>query len=249
MSIRDTQDCLLFEVPTLGTSHLRDTQDCLLFEMPVPPVSLTYPLTPPAISGIGPQDFTMDLQNIIGEADSPFTASDQVQFWPGDMFTIEATMPPMLLQQAEQWISFLNALYGKYGTFLMGDYNRPTPQGPMSGSPVVNGAQASGSTQLNIRGASPSLPNWAVAGDYVQVTAVGGQQRIHKVLLNAPSSSGGIVSLYIRPSIRESLTDGLTVVTQNCAGTFRLSENKSPSKVDKNRIYTISFKAREALLP
>src|SRR5580704_7197171 len=193
MSIRDTQDCLLFEVPTLATSRVRDTQDCLFFEIPIPPVSLTYPLSPPAISGIGPQDFTMDLQNIVGEADSPFTASDQVQFWPGDMFTTEATLPPMLLQQAEQWISFLNALYGKYGTFLMGDYNRPAPQGAMSGTPLVNGANASGSNQLLVRGAAVSITNWAVAGDYIQVMASGGQQRIHKVLQNANSNGSGLV--------------------------------------------------------
>lgn len=249
MAIRDTQDCLIFEVPTLGTGGIRDTQNCLIFEVPIPPVSLNYPILPPVISGIGPQDFTMALENVVGENVSPFSLSEQEQLWPGDMFTIEANLPPMLLQQAEQWVSFLNALYGKSGYFLMGDYNRPTPQGEMSGTPVTNGAQASGATQLTLRGATASLTNWAVAGDYVQVTAAGGQQRLHKVLLNANSSSGGDVTLDIRPSIREAIADGVTVVTQNCAGTFRLTENKSQWKIDKNRVYAVSFKAREANLP
>jgi hypothetical protein len=131
----------------------------------------------------------------------------------------------------------------------MGDYNRPTPQGPMSGTPVVNGAVPSGSTTLPIRGAAASIANWAVAGDYIEVTATGGPQRLHKVLLNAGSSSGGDATLYIRPATREALTDGITVVTQNCAGTFRLTENKSAWKEDQNRVYAVSFKAREANLP
>lgn len=249
MAIRDTQDCLIFEVPTVSTGFIRDTQDCLIFEIPVSPVSITYPISPPQIAGIGPREFTMSLDNVVGENVSPFTLSEQEQQWPGDMFSIEANLPPMLLQQAEQWIAFLNALYGKLGYFLMGDYNRLTPQGAMSGSPLVNGAHVSGATELNIRNATPSVLNWAVAGDYVQVTATGGQQRLHKILLNANSSSGGDVTVAIRPAIREALTDGITVVTANCAGTFRLTENKSGWKIDQNRVYAVNFKAREANLP
>jgi hypothetical protein len=209
----------------------------------------TYPLTPPVIAGIGPLEFTLALEAIVAENDSPFDFSEQVFLWPGDMFTAELTMPPMQLVQGEQWVSFLAMLVGKYGTFLMGDYNRPTAQGPMSGAPVVNGANASGSNQLLVRAATASITNWAVAGDYIQVTAAGGLQRIHKVLANANSSSGGLVTLQIRPSIREALADGVTIVTANCAGTFRLQSNQTPWKVDKNKVYTISFKAREAMLP
>jgi hypothetical protein len=212
-------------------------------------MSISYPLTPPAISGIGPEDFTLAMQNVVGEADSPFTLSDQVQQWPGQMFTIEANLPPMLYPQAEQWITFLGSLFGKYGTFLMGDYNRPAPQGAMSGTPLVNGANASGSNQLLVRGAAVSITNWAVAGDYIQVMASGGQQRIHKVLQNANSNGSGLVTLPIFPNIREALSDGTTIVTANCAGTFRLADNTFKPKIDKNRIYTISFKAREALMP
>jgi hypothetical protein len=246
VAIRDTQDCLIFEVPTLAAGHLRDSQDCLIFEIPVAPMSFNYPITPPAISGIGPQDFTLAMVNLIGENVSPFTFGEQEQQWPGQMFTIDAKLPPMLYPQAEQWISFLGALFGKYGTFLMGDYNRPTSQGPMSGSPVVNGGNPSGSNQLFVRGAG-SVANWAVAGDYIQVTASGGQQRLHKVLQNA-SSAGGLVTLEIFPNIREALSDGTTIITTNCAGTFRLTQNTVSPPVDKNRVYTISFKAREAML-
>lgn len=217
------------------------------------PPSIIYPLTPPAISGIGPQDFSLGLKTVNGESVSPFTFGEQEFLWPGDMFTIEATLPPMLYPQAEQWIAFLNALYGKYGTFLMGDYNRPTPQGQWSGDVgepiVVNGANPSGATVLNLRGFGYAPLAQAVAGDYIQVTAGSGlPTRLYKVLQNAGSGFGTTMSVFIRPAIREPLSDGTPIVTQNCVGTFRLAENPPSPKIDKNRAYTISFKAREALL-
>lgn len=245
MALRDTQDCLIFEVPTVGTGLLHDTQDCLLFEIPVPPVSYNYPLTPPATPG--PQDFTLAMQNVIGEAVSPFTLNQQEQQWPGQMFTLEFTAPPMLAAQAEAWVGFLGALFGKYGTFLMGDYNRPTPQGPMSGSPVVNGANPSGLNQLLVRGAAASITNWAVAGDYIQVTASGQPQRLYKVLQNASTDATGKVTLNVFPNIREALSDGTAIVTANCAGTFRLQENTVTWKIDRDRVYSISFKGKEAI--
>jgi hypothetical protein len=247
MAIRDTQDCLIFEVPLLGVSYIRDTQDCLIFEVPVPPLAFTYPITLPTPPG--PQEYTLVLENVAGENDSPFDLSDQVFLWPGDMFTAEATWPPMLLNQAEPLICALDMLLGRYGTVLLPDYNRLAPQGPMNGSPVVNGANASGSNELSVRTTAISAANWAVVGDYIQVTAIGGLQRIHKVLQNASTNGSGIVTLPIRPSIREPLTDGIVVVTTNCAGTFRLTSNATPWKIDRNRVYTVSFKAREARLP
>jgi hypothetical protein len=246
MALRDTQDTLIFELPVVG-GILRDTQDCLIFEVPYVPASIVYPVmlpTPP-----GPKEYALAFENLAGESDSPTSFSDQVFLWPGDMFTAEATWPPMLSGQAEPLISALALLFGKFGTVLLPDYNRLTPQGLMSGTPVVNGANASGSNQLLVRGAAASIANWAIAGDYIQVTAAGGQQRLHKVLADANSSAGGLVTLYVRPSIREALADGVTIVTANCAGTFRLQSNSQPWKIDRNGVYTVAFKAREALLP
>jgi hypothetical protein len=244
MALRDTQDSLIIEAPTLVPGHLRVTQDCLIFEIPLVPVPFTYPITLPTPPG--PKQWNAAFENVVGESDSPFTLGDQVFLWPGDMLTFEGTWPPMLLAQAEPLISALAMLLGKYGTLLLPDYNRLSPQGPLSGSPVVNGANLSGSNELLVRGATASIANWAVAGDYIQITATGGLQRLYKILANAASSSTGLVTLAIRPSIREALSDGTAIITENCAGTFRLQSNVTPWKIDENRVYTVGFKAREA---
>ncbi len=263
MALRDTQDVLLVEAGTTGklrvsqdvlilegptaSGHIRDTQDVLIFEVSPTVMAITYPLTPPAIAGIGPQDFSMTEQNVVGETESPFTLSQQEQQWPGQQLQIEMNLPPLVMAQAEQWIAFLGSLFGKFGTFLMGDYLRPTPQGAMTGSPVVSGSNPNGQNFLNVRGAAIGVANWAIAGDYIQITAPGGPQRIYKILQNAASDGAGNVVLDIFPNIRESLSDGTAIITANCKGTFRLQTNSVMWKVDRNKIYTISFKAKEAI--
>jgi hypothetical protein len=246
MPVRSTQEVLLESAAAV--SLVRSSQEVLLISIPYSAMSITYPVSPPAITGIGPEDFTMTEVNVVGETESPFTLGQQEQQWPGQQWQLEVNLPPMLLAQAEQWIAFLGSLFGKFGTFLMGDYNRPTPQGAMSGGAVVSGSNASGLNVLNLRGAAAGVANWAAAGDYIQLTVTGNPQRIYKVLQNASSDGSGNVALQIFPNLRETVPDGNAIVTANCQGTFRLQDNNSPKwKVNKNKTYTISFKAKEAI--
>src|SRR5579859_7376101 len=131
MAQRSTHEATVIST-VVSSGKTRSTHEALLISVTIPIMGITYPLTPPAISGIGPQDFTLSEVNVVGETESPFTLGQQVQQWLGQQLQIEANLPPMLYAQAEQWLSFLGSLFGKYGTFLMGDYNRPTPQGPRS---------------------------------------------------------------------------------------------------------------------
>lgn len=245
MSVRVTQTALLISAP--APSKVRVTQAAILISAGIPTVSITYPVSPPAISGLGPQEFTMSEVNVVGESESPFTLGQQIQQWPGQAWQLELNLPPMLLTQAEQWLAFLGSLLGKYGTFLMGDYLRPTPQGAMSGSPVANGSNSSQLNYINLRGCTPSIANWAVAGDYIQITVGSNPQRLYKVLQNASSDSSGDVTLQIFPNIRETIPDGTPIITSNCQGTFRLQDNTLKWKVDRNKVYTIGFKAKEAI--
>jgi hypothetical protein len=247
-AVQSTQEVLEISavVPT-AVAGVESTQEVLQISVTSPLLGINYPISAPAIAGIGPQDFSMTMANVVGETESPFTYSQQEQQWQGQRFELEVDLPPLTLAQAEQWISFLASLYGKYGTFLMGDYLRPSPQGPWSGAPVVSGNNLNGSNTLNLRGATASITNWAVAGDYVQVTVSGNPQRLYKVVQNASSTVAGNVALTIFPNIRETIADGNAIVTANTAGTFRLLDNRPTWKVDKDKIYKISFKAKEAL--
>jgi hypothetical protein len=160
---------------------------------------------------------------------------------------IEGDLPPLQLAQGEQWVSFLASLFGKVGTCLMPDYARLKPQGAMSGSPLVSGTNANGSNELNIRNAAHGVGNWGIAGDYFQVTAAGAPQRMYKLMQNASTDGSGNATLIFRPSLRETLVDGISIVTTNCAGTFRLQENATSWDIDENSIYKIVFKMKEAI--
>lgn len=209
--------------------------------------TLTYPLTPPAISGIGPKTQTLGTNNAVAMTESPFTFQQQPQQWPGQMLTVDANLPPMKRAQGEQWWSWLVALMGQWGTTLFGDYACQAPQGAMSGTPVVNGANAAGLNVLNIRSVTASVSNWAVAGDWIQLTGASGIQRIYKILFNASSNGSGDVTVEIYPNTREAYTDGTTIVTANTQGTFRLVKNSQSCKIDQDLMYTISFQLKEAI--
>lgn len=225
-------------------------------------MSISYPLAAPAIAGLGPSDFTMTEENQVGETESPMTFEQQYQVWPGQRWKIEANLPPMPVSEAEQWLAFLGALKGKQGTFHMGDYLRATPQGPMSAaSGIVSNTSgtnnAAGTNQLFLRGAGPNVTNWAVAGDYVTPTPTAvvldhqiiwsSNFRLYKVLTNANSDANGDVVLDIWPNLRETVIDGRPIITLNTYGTFRLQDNSVSWKADRNKLYTVSFKAKEAI--
>src|SRR5689334_16382547 len=127
MAQRATQEVV--QISAINAGKIRTTQEVIQISVTAPLMGISYPVTPPAISGIGPQDFTLSELNVVGETESPFTLGQQMQQWPGQELMIEMNLPPLVMTEAEQWIAFLGSLFGKYGTFLMGDYNRPTPQG------------------------------------------------------------------------------------------------------------------------
>jgi len=108
----------------------------------------------------------------VGMSQSPFTGSQQVYEWPGEWWEAEFTLPPMSRTQAEQWIAFLTALRGSYGTFIIGDPAGKTPMGSVATQPgeqPQTWANSSGSLTLStLRWASLSS-GLLLPGDYLQI--------------------------------------------------------------------------------
>lgn len=228
-------------------------------------MSIVYPIAPPVISGIGPQEFNLTEDNQVGETESPMTFEQQYQVWPGQRWRIDAKLPPLVASQAEQWLAFLGSLKGKFGTFWIGDIARPTPQGAMSAGLtglVANTSAAptnnqAGTNQIFLRGAAPNVTTWAKAGDYITPTPAViiihfqiiylTPWRLYKILTDASSDSSGNVTLDVWPNVRETIVDNRPIVTLNTFGTFRLQDNSVSWKIDRNKLYTINFKAKEAI--
>jgi hypothetical protein len=257
VAIRDTQDALLFEVPSLSSANIRDTQDSLLFEFPVPPVSITYPLTPP--TQLGPQQCKMRMVSVVGETSSPFSGNQQEQQWPAQWFEMDISLPPMMRAPnaaarsdkrytAELWFTMLAALGGKWGTVLMGDPNATAPAGIATGTPVIAtvGATAAPNVGIPTSGWTPSTLGILLAGDYIQVTPSGAPQRLYKVLFDVNSDSSGNAELNVFPMLHEAIGAGVAITLANTKGTFRLKENLSEVDIDRARVYGINFTLKEA---
>ena len=206
-------------------------------------MSISYPLSLPSNPGTRKVDLTAD--NIVGITRSPFTGQQQTYQWPGEGWLVDVNLPPMQRAAAEQWWSFLVALRGQEGTFLIGDDVCNTPRGVATGTPLVHGAQGSMSNTLATKGWTHNITGILKAGDYIQLGS-GTSQRLYKVLTDANSDSSGYATLDIFPTLREGVSDNQAITTSNCKGCFRLAENQRVRSVDHSLIYGISFKAEEA---
>jgi hypothetical protein len=207
-------------------------------------MSITYPLTMPTAPGWSKVKLTTT--NIVGLSRSPFTNQQQVYQWAGEYWSVGVSMPPMPKSTAEAWINFLVSLRGTVGTFYIGDIDRATPRGVATGTPVVNGAQASMGNTLATKGWTHSITNIFQAGDFIQL-GTGVQQRIYKVLTNANSDSSGHATFDIFPVLREGVSDNEPITLLNTKGTFRLTSNDRTWDMDEAHIYGLDFAAEEAL--
>lgn len=206
-------------------------------------MAITYPLSLPTSIGIANIELTAI--NAVAVSRSPFTFSQQVHTYPGQMWSASASVPPLRREFIEPWVSMLLALRGQAGTFLLGDPNCKAPRGVGTGTPLVKGAAQTGDT-LEIDGATPSTTGWLLAGDYIQLgSAI--TSTLHKVLVDSNSDAGGNVTLEIWPSIRTAPADNAPVTLNNTVGLFRLATNQQSWSINESSAYGLSFEAMEVV--
>jgi hypothetical protein len=209
-------------------------------------MAITYPLSLPSVAGIAQIRITG--RNAVAVSSSPFTYKQQVMQHQGARWEAEISLPPTKRDEAEEWIAFLFALQGQYGTFLLGDPLGATPRGSASsapGTPLVNGASQTGVT-LAIDGLPNNATNYLRAGDYIQLGS-GAGTRLHKVLENASSNGSGQATLSIWPQLRESPSDNASVTVSDAKGVFRLATPESSFSINEASFYGMTFTAFEAI--
>jgi hypothetical protein len=196
-------------------------------------MAISYPLTLPSAPGF--RELTFRPVNINGQATSEFTGQTQITQWNGEWWEADLVLPPMVRATAEAWLAFITALRGTVGTFYLGpEKNARTALGTAAGV-TVNGAAQSGTT-ITLAGTGSFA-----AGDWIQLGS-GSTSRLHKVLIAAPAAG----SVEIFPRLRESPSNGSSVVVSSPKGVFRLAEDAREWNVDVARMYGLRFSAREA---
>lgn len=204
---------------------------------------ITYPLSTPTEIGIA--NIELNVTNAVAVSRSPFTFSQQVHSYAGQMWSATVSVPPLRKEFIEPWVAFLVSLKGQAGTFLLGDPNNVTPRGVATGTPLVKGSGQTGET-LEIDGATPSTTGWLKAGDYIQLGA-SASATLHKVLVDADSDVSGNVTLEVWPGIRTAPDDDAVVTVNDCKGVFRLASNQQSWSINESSAYGLQFDAMEAI--
>lgn len=206
-------------------------------------MAITFPITLPSVPAT--RNVKFDMLTTVGMSSSPYTLQQQAQEWPGEMWLVSASLPPIKDRNlAAPWQAALAMLRGRAGKFYFGDPAGKTPRGALGGTPVVDGAGQSGKT-LAIRGFTPSLIGVLKAFDYLQIGS-GETQRLYVNLQDVNADGTGRVTIDIFPRLREAPADGAAIVFTNARGTFRLAENLRGWDYDHQLTYGIDFKAFEA---
>lgn len=208
-------------------------------------MAISYPLNFPTTTGVA--SITIEPMSVVGISRSIYTLEEQIQVHQGQAWKAAIYLPVMKRDDAEEWIAFLLSLNGAQGTFLMGDPTGASPRGSADtapGTPTVYGGSQTGNT-LAITGAPAGATNYLKRGDYIQLGS-GSSSRLHRVLTDASTDSAGEVTLDIWPNLRESPSNGASVVVENTVGLWRLNGPLSfPTNVSK--IYELSFECMESI--
>ena len=205
-------------------------------------MTITYPLAIPSSPYAQKSSFRMN--EVVAVSESPFSLSQQAQDFTGQRWEADIQMPPMRRQKAELWLAFFSKLKGRYGTFLMGDFDGQRAMGTALGTPLVNGAGQTGGS-LATKGWTANKTGLLLPGDYI-MTGSGSTSRLYKCQDQVDSDGSGHATINIWPNLRYSPADSASIYTSGCVTQFRLVSNLQWS-ADEVSTYGISFSATEAL--
>jgi hypothetical protein len=194
-------------------------------------MAIAYPLSTPTSIGIA--SIELSATNAVAISRSPFTFSQQVHTYAGQMWSASVTIPPLRKEFVEPWVAFLLALRGQTGTFLLGDPNNTTPRGTATSATITG---ASGSSSLTV-----TMLGTLLAGDYIQL-GTGADATLHKVLVD----QSGNGTLEVWPALRKARSSVSATLT-NTKGLFRLANNTQSWSINESSAYGLQFDAMEAI--
>ena len=206
-------------------------------------MAVTYPLPLPAFPDAA--SVTIRPLNTVAILQAPHGLKQQIQRFDGQLWQADIKLRLMPRAVAAPWTAFLLAMNGRLGTVLVGDPAATAPLGLATGTPLVDGAAQSGGT-LSTKGWSASVSGILKAGDYIQLGS-GAATRLHQVIEDADSDSGGLASLTLWPDLRDSPADGAAIVTVSPKGAFRLAANDGGWTTDARGLYGVTLSLIEAV--
>lgn len=208
----------------------------------MPTVEHSYPLTIP--SAPAPTFSYLRIENVVGEAESVFTRAAQVQRHQGSQWMLTLDFPKVRdAVVAGTWEAFLMKLQGRYGYFSFGDPDRTSPQGSISGSPLVAGGSQTGNS-IAVDALPETTAGLLLPGDMISFA---NYQYMHKVVEQVDSDSSGAATIIFEPQLRSSPANNAALQYNNVTGIFRLKESAVGWESDTFKNRTFRLDAKEAL--
>lgn len=171
---------------------------------------------------------------------SPFTGSQQVQFWGGEWWSFDIELKANRGQQARALGAFLTALRGVVGTFLL-----DVPQRALGaiGTPVVNGGGQTGSSLVTDGWANSKT--CMQAGDFFSLGS-GSATRLYQLTADVVSNGSGQATLQFVPNLRSSPADNAALQVVQPRAHLR-PQAPIPYDPAPGPFFRVSFSAIEAL--
>ena len=202
---------------------------------------VSYPAQVPT-SGITSLSWTNATASLISR--SPFTFQGQSQSYPGAIRFAKVTVENLNRVDAEDWVGFLDSLYGTRGTFLMGDPAAVVPMGRARGTATVTSVSGD-RTFITLSSTNNNGNDWLKRGDWIQL-GTGLDSRLYKAMRDQ-SLTSGTANLPIWPALRKTPIVGDTVYLENTKGLFRRSTGTFDYTQSNDCRYSLSFDCEEVI--
>jgi hypothetical protein len=181
-------------------------------------MAFAYPLSLP--SSPDPVSFKIVPERAIGVTESDFSFEQQIFDWEGRRWHWMAEYPPLLRDDAEEWMAFFLQSEGPSGTFLLGPSMAEARRGRWGSSVLVKGGSQTGNA-LIVDGLTANDPLAVKKGDWFQL-GTGLTARLYKCVADVAANASGEASLSFWPAILSAPADNAAVTTMLPKGLFRM---------------------------
>lgn len=179
---------------------------------------------------ISPESAECELKFNVGTATSPFTGGVQVTDMPGAHSVLKYSYSNLSLDQARIMTGIVAVLKGGADIAHIRDYSHVPRYDQPKGTPVVAGANQSGST-LKLSGFNPNADIF-MFGDKLSYMSTDGLNHLHTVIdVKVESDASGNATVKISPPLHNPPVDGSYVETVRPIVSVRRTDTGS-TKID-----------------
>lgn len=188
----------------------------------------------------------MTISRVNGLSESPYNYEEQAFGWAGERWSAQLDVPNTLdAAKAAEIKAWGVRMKGRLNYVLFGDPSSKTPRGVATGAPQVKGSGQVGNTLLT-DGWTINTAGIMKAGDYIQLGS-DSSSRLHMVVEDANSDSGGNAALIIEPALRSSPLDNSAIIVNEAKGLFRLTSDDWSWSVGLKKVHRFSFSLIEVV--